>query len=605
MQKKIKLNRSILALLAGYAIEKYDMFLYGFFTIVIGELFCPDTIPINSTIFGLGVFASGYLMRPFGGIFFGHLGDKLGRKEALLISIALAAIPPLLLSVLPTYQQIGIYAPILLVIGRLFQGFCSGGEFSGASVFLQETSSPNKIAFSVSLLRSIGFLGVAAGTVVGYLSILPFMPDWSWRIPFIVGTILTVVLYYVRRKEMKESGSFQKAKETGEIISIPMIELLKNAKKRLACAMALSSFASVAYYISTVYTASLLKVKFNLPSHQIMIINTGVICSWMLFIPLIGIWADKIGIRNFLTKSTLLNIALAYPLFWLLDQNFTLSNFIIFQIVSGLFCASFYVPFAGLIPKLFQVNERYSGVAFSITSIQAVLGGVTPLIATLLVSYTGDKKAPAFLIIASAATALVGLIKLRDLLIETEGGPVPATALDKVILVNERDEATGAEEKLKAHQDGLLHRAFSVFIFRDTHAGLELLLQRRHPGKYHCGNLWTNTCCSHPRPNETVMDAGLRRLMEEMGFEANLEPRGVFQYKAHFDNGLTEHEVDHVLVGFADPEKIEPNPEEVGEYRWAPIDQIKYELLENPDIFTPWFGQALEVALMEQGALKS
>lgn len=595
MYKHIKLNRSTLALLAGYAIEKYDMFLYGFFTIVIGELFCPDSFPISTMIFSLGVFASGYFMRPLGGIFFGHLGDRLGRKKALLISIALAAIPPFLLSILPTYKQIGIYAPILLVIGRLFQGFCSGGEFSGASVILQETSSPNRVAFSVSLLRSIGFLGVAAGTVVGYLSILPFMPEWSWRIPFIVGTVLTIILYYVRRKEMTESASFEKAKETGEIVNIPMIELLKNAKKRLACAMALSSFASVAYYISTVYTASLLKNKFQLPNYQIMIINTGVICSWMFLIPFIGIWADKIGIRNFLTKSTLLNIAITYPLFWLLDQHFTLANFILFQVVSGLFCASFYVPFAGLIPKLFQVNERYSGVAFSITSIQAALGGVTPLIATLLVSWTGDKKAPAFLLIASAIAALVGIIKLKKLVVEID---TPKTAPDSVILVNAQDVEIGIEEKLKAHQLGLLHRAFSVFIFRDN-GGLELLMQRRHPAKYHCGNLWTNTCCSHPRQGESILDAANRRLKEEMGFTADLEERGVFQYTAHFDNGLTENEVDHVLVGFADPEKIAPHPEEVSEYRFIPINQLKYELLENPDLFTPWFAQALEVALME------
>lgn len=166
----------------------------------------------------------------------------------------------------------------------------------------------------------------------------------------------------------------------------------------------------------------------------------------------------------------------------------------------------------------------------------------------------------------------------------------------QVILVDKEDSIIGVEEKMRAHQLGLLHRAFSVFIFKDP-SQEQLLLQRRHPSKYHCGNLWTNTCCSHPRPGEDILEAAHRRLQEEMGFDTSLTEVGVFQYKASFENGLIENEIDHVFVGFSSIEKFSPHPHEVAEWKWLKIPQIKKELKENPKTFTPWFLKALTVAL--------
>lgn len=154
-----------------------------------------------------------------------------------------------------------------------------------------------------------------------------------------------------------------------------------------------------------------------------------------------------------------------------------------------------------------------------------------------------------------------------------------------VVLVNERDEPTGTMEKLEAHEKGLLHRAFSVFI---TNAAGEMLLQQRAAGKYHCGGLWTNTCCSHPYPGEKVEAAAHRRLQEEMGFDCALKEVFSFTYKAKFDNGLTEHEFDHVLIGNWDG-KVIPNPDEVGDYRYLSFEAIQQWLAREPQLFTPWF----------------
>jgi isopentenyl-diphosphate delta-isomerase type 1 len=168
-------------------------------------------------------------------------------------------------------------------------------------------------------------------------------------------------------------------------------------------------------------------------------------------------------------------------------------------------------------------------------------------------------------------------------------------ATEQVIIVDKNDNAIDTAEKLAAHQQNLLHRAFSVFIFRDS-TKRELLIQQRAMGKYHCPGLWTNTCCSHPRPGENILAAGKRRLQEELGFEAELSDLGWFHYNAHFDNGLSENEIDHVLVGVIGVGVvITPNAGEIHAVRWVNVEDLQSELKENPEKFTPWLEKALEI----------
>ena len=156
---------------------------------------------------------------------------------------------------------------------------------------------------------------------------------------------------------------------------------------------------------------------------------------------------------------------------------------------------------------------------------------------------------------------------------------------EQVILVNEKDEPIGLMGKMEAHEKGLLHRAFSVFVFKSKQ---EVLLQQRAACKYHSPNLWTNTCCSHPRAGETNQQAGERRLQEEMGLQVPLREVFSFIYKAPFDNGLTEHEYDHVLVGYSDAQP-QINPEEVASWKWLSLEAIKEDILQAPERYTAWF----------------
>jgi isopentenyl-diphosphate delta-isomerase len=157
--------------------------------------------------------------------------------------------------------------------------------------------------------------------------------------------------------------------------------------------------------------------------------------------------------------------------------------------------------------------------------------------------------------------------------------------MEYVILVDEQDNAIGTMEKQQAHVEGLLHRAFSIFIFNSEK---KLLLQKRSSAKYHCGGLWTNTCCSHPRENENTLEAAKRRLSEEMGIQCPLNPLFSFLYKAEFDNGLTEHEIDHVFFGSTD-ETPKLNTREAEDYRYIGIEELQLEIKESPQHFTPWF----------------
>lgn len=169
------------------------------------------------------------------------------------------------------------------------------------------------------------------------------------------------------------------------------------------------------------------------------------------------------------------------------------------------------------------------------------------------------------------------------------------TATEQVILVDKNDQPMGTAEKLKAHTDGLCHRAFSIFIVHKE-SDIEVLLQQRALTKYHSPGLWTNTCCSHPRPGEDIVSAGERRLREEMGIETVLNWIGRFHYIAHFDNGLIENEVDHVLIGEVADKTFQANPKEVHDYRWISLSELKNEIATLPEKFTPWFKQALSLA---------
>jgi len=218
-------KKAILAAMIGNALEYYDVMLYGFFAAALAPLFFPTTNHFVSITASLGTFAAGFLMRPLGGILFGHLGDRYGRRMALAFSILLVTVPTLTIGLLPTYEYIGIAAPIILVVCRLLQGLCVGGEYSGAAIFVIEHSKKKQEAFAGSVLCATGFLGGFLGTILGLICTLPYMPTWSWRIPFLIGSIIGLIGYYIRT-QVDESPAYSQAMKRGEIIKSPLRDVI-------------------------------------------------------------------------------------------------------------------------------------------------------------------------------------------------------------------------------------------------------------------------------------------------------------------------------------------------------------------------------------------
>ncbi|MBX9787053.1 MAG: MFS transporter [Alphaproteobacteria bacterium] len=399
--------KAILAAMTGNALEYYDVMLYGFFATTLAPLFFPSDNQAVSYISSLGTFAAGFVMRPVGGLVFGHLGDKFGRRFALVLSIFLVTLPTLTIGLLPTYAEIGIAAPVILVTCRLLQGLCVGGEYSGASIFVIEYSKKGKECFAGSILTASGSFGGVIGTFCGFICTLAFMPTWGWRIPFIIGAFMGLMGYYIRAK-VNESPEFEKAKDE-RIEKVPLWGVLVKRKKNLLCTVAIGASSLVPLYLATVYMGFLMSSKLHLTISEIMLTNVALTSFNVCLFPFFGRLADKIGKENQMKKAAIFMVLLAYPLFFFLENNFSLLNIIIVQFaILGLNIA-FVAPSMALLTTYFPVHERYSGIGFGYALGGALLGGTTPLIITSLSSWHESPYIPAYYLMFSAILGILGV----------------------------------------------------------------------------------------------------------------------------------------------------------------------------------------------------
>jgi MHS family proline/betaine transporter-like MFS transporter len=398
---------------AGNILELYQFIIYGYFSSIIGAQFFPTENSYSSLMIAFGVFATGSLVRPFSSLVFGFWGDTFGRKYSLIISISLMSIATLLIGLLPTYHQIGLLAPAMLISCRIAQGLSMTSEEIGAALFLIENAPENQRGFASSFILGSVYIGLLLGSLMAALlfSVFPSsnLEDWAWRIPFILGGFAGILTLLIRIKQ-PESEEFHLIKKQHATLTNPLVALFKNNLFTAIRSTFLFSLTAVAVYLFAVYIPNVIKLDDVESSKKIImsICSFGFAITFVVSI-LTGKWIDKIGEKTPVVLSCLGFIALSYPLFTLFSTGktlFFLLGYIIFAILLGLIAGS--IMLAAIKP--FPVGVRFSGGCFAFNLSMSVFGGTAPMLALYLHTKIQLAQAPSLLLIFSAILTLVALL---------------------------------------------------------------------------------------------------------------------------------------------------------------------------------------------------
>ena len=410
------LKRVVIAGMIGNGLEWYDFALYGHFAVIIARLFFPSDNAFISLISAFGAFAAGFAMRPLGAILFGYIGDKYGRKVSLATSILLMAIPTACIGLLPTYAQIGIWAPVLLTVIRLLQGLSLGGEFSGSITFVIEHSKSHHrgLVGSTTIISLVG--GMLLGSFVATIFAESLSPAafeaWGWRVPFLLGIVIGLVGFYIRH-HTHESPHYAEAKEQGALSKTPLRDTLFHHKWELAQAVGIYLTVTVPFYVFSVFSISYLTKIVNRPMEEALLINTIGMFALLVVVPL-GAWvSDKIGRKLTLFISALALLFFIYPITYVTaNAGFaeTMAATILFAFILGIYLG----PIPAVLAELFPTKVRYTGLAISYNICAALFGGTAPMVATWLIKTTGMNTVVAFYLIVCAIISLIALYYFRD-----------------------------------------------------------------------------------------------------------------------------------------------------------------------------------------------
>ena len=400
----------------GNVLEWYDFAVFGYFAPIIASQFFPEDDPVAGLINAFGVFAAGYLMRPLGGVVFGYIGDKLGRKRALGMSVMLMVIPTTLLGLLPTHAQVGIVAPIMLLILRLVQGFSVGGELIGSISDLTEVAPPGRRGF----LGSFAFFGAVGGVLLGSLVATlahlfldaEFLQTWGWRIPFLFGFLVGVFGLWMR-KGLAESPDFEREKAKGSMDKNPVAEVIKKMPLRIIHLVALIVVNAGGFYTIFVWWPTYLTKIIKPSIDHAFTANTISMIVFMLLLPLFGWLSDRLGRKRLMMTGLLGFVIFTYPLFLWTDQG-VFSHAIITQLVFAFFLSLSSGPLAATMVEMFPIRMRFSGIALGYNVAQSLFGGTAPLICTWLISETADITSPAYFITSLGVVSLIAAFKLNS-----------------------------------------------------------------------------------------------------------------------------------------------------------------------------------------------
>ncbi|WP_312050600.1 MFS transporter [Acinetobacter courvalinii] len=396
--------------MVGTTIEWYDFFIYGAAAaLIFNKLFFPNLDPLTGVLAAFATYAVGFIGRPLGGLVFGHFGDKIGRKSMLLLTLMLMGIPTVLIGLLPTYESIGYWAAIGLVILRFIQGMAMGGEWGGAVLMAVEHAPEGKKGFWGSLPQaSTGGGLMLASIALGLVSLLPEQAlfSWGWRIPFLASIILLVVGWYIRVK-VPESPDFEKVKQQAEAIKVPALQVFKQHPKQLISIIVARAAENAWFYIASTFTLAYTTTQLGIARQEILFATICGAAVILVMTPLCGHLSDKVGQRNMFMFGLCVLALYCYPFFSMLNSKDPVLVWAAIVLAIGVVFPLMYAPQAQLFARQFPAEIRYSGISISVQLAGVVGGGLAPLIATKLLSVGAGNPYLIMLYIASMAVVAI------------------------------------------------------------------------------------------------------------------------------------------------------------------------------------------------------
>lgn len=409
-------TRVILAGSIGTALEFYDFGIYGYLTVALAHQFFPAGNPSAALLSTLATFAVAFVVRPVGGIIFGHIGDKISRRHALALSVIGMAGATFLVGVLPSYAAVGVAAPLLLVVLRILQGLSAGGEIGGAIAMIAESVEERRRGFWCSLAQSGSLLGLlSASGAIGLLNLVltaDQVQSWGWRIPFWLAIPTGLIGLYVRSK-LEESELFIENRRRATTPSVPIVAVFRANKVAVAKAFSVAAIDFAAYYVAFVYLATYQTTQLHISKTTSQWSTSAAIFLAMITLPLAGYYSDRIGRKKVIAWTSVAFAVLPLPLFALMNTG-SVAAAILAQLVLSLCVASIMGVVFSALAELFGTGVRFSGMALGYNLSAALVGGLTPYISQGLIGWTGTSLAPAFWLIAVALVTLLTTPTMKE-----------------------------------------------------------------------------------------------------------------------------------------------------------------------------------------------
>ena len=408
-----KNKRVLIASLTGSSIEWFDYFLYGTAAaLVFNKIFFPMVDPVIGLILSYLSFSLTFFIRPIGGVIFAHIGDRIGRKKTLVLTLSLMGSATVMIGLLPTYDQIGIWAPILLILMRIIQGIGIGGEWGGALLLAYEYAPEKRKGFFGSIPQAGVTIGMLMATFI--VSLMTMFSEeqflsWGWRIPFLMSAALVLVGLWIR-KDIDETPDFKKVKESGQVAKAPLRETLKHHWREVIIAAGLKVVETAPFYIFSTFVVSYATTTLTYQKSQVLeAVTLGALVATVM-IPLMGLLSDKIGRQRMYALSVTLLGLFIVPWFMLLDTDTTWAIMLATVVMFGILWAPITAVLGTLCSEIFSANVRYTGITLGYQIGAALAGGTAPLIATgLLAKYDGDWVPVAWYLGTTVAISLTAI----------------------------------------------------------------------------------------------------------------------------------------------------------------------------------------------------